>query len=255
MDEALRVRASPLLPRTMDGASSPYVSRMKQKRKTFKAPCTMDEALRVRVSPSLPRTMDGASSSSISSPHIFQLVEDDGKKLKGQLGLNVPSRHRVPLTYLSWNVMHVDIKENIWQEVQDNLVYCPNEFNEVCMRLCRTSWKDHKSKTKSKYWVLFKNDPNIASRVPSNIVLTQWRKLVQYWASKEVQAIAKKNSSNRGFRGPSHTIGRTFFLDIHFNTAFGTATTAAPSALGVTLVVVVVAISGVALVTYYVVKT
>ena len=55
------------------------------------------------------------------------------------------------------------------------------------MRLCRTSWKDHKSKTKSKYWVPFKNDPDIASRVPSNIVPTQWRKLVQYWASKEVQ--------------------------------------------------------------------
>ncbi|CAL5337061.1 unnamed protein product [Camellia sinensis] len=113
--------------------------------------------------------------------------------------------------------MHVDIKENIWREVKDNLVYCPDEFKEVCMRLCRTSWKDHKSKTKSKYWVPFKNDPDIASRVPSNIVPTQWRKLVQYWASKEVQAIAKKNSFNRGFRGPPHTTRRTSFSDIRFN--------------------------------------
>ncbi|KAL7191960.1 hypothetical protein ACSBR2_023936 [Camellia fascicularis] len=249
IDEALRVRASPSLPCTIDGPSSPYVSRMKRKRKTFKAPCTIDEALRVRASPSLPRTMDGPSSSSVSSPHTisttltrrgrgfargikewgtgtkiqvkfddkFQPVEDDGKKLKGQLGLIVRSGHRVPLTYLSWNVMHVDIKENIWQEVKDNLVYCLDEFKEVCMRLCRTSWKDHKSKTKSKYWVPFKNDPDIASRVPSNVVPTQWRKLVQYWASKEVQAIAKKNSFNRGFRGPPHTTGRTSFSDIRFN--------------------------------------
>ncbi|XP_028087841.1 uncharacterized protein LOC114288519 isoform X1 [Camellia sinensis] len=193
--------------------------------------------------------MDGASSSSVLSPYIvsttltrrgrglargikewgtgtkiqvkfddkFQPVDDDGKKLKGQLGLIVRSGHRVPLAYLSWNVMHVDVKENIWQEVKDNLVYCPDEFKEVCMRLCRTSWKDHKSKTKSKYWVPFKNDPDIASRVPSNIVPIQWRKLVQYWASKEVQAIAKKNSSNRGFRGPPHTTGRTSFSDIRFN--------------------------------------
>ncbi|CAL5417898.1 unnamed protein product [Camellia sinensis] len=218
MDKALRVRASPSLPRTMDGASSPYVSRMKRKRKTFKAPCTMDGALHVRASPSLPRSMDGASSSSVSSPYIvsttstrrgrgfaqgikewgagtkiqvkfddkFQPIEDDGEKLKRQLGLIVRSGHRVPLTYLSWNVMHVDIKENIWQEVKDNLVYCPNEFKEVCMQLCRTSWKDHKSKTKSNYWVPFKNNPNIASKVLSNIVPTQRRKLMQYWASKEV---------------------------------------------------------------------
>ncbi|XP_028087236.1 vacuolar protein sorting-associated protein 2 homolog 2-like [Camellia sinensis] len=62
MDEALRVRASSLLLHTMDRVSSLYVSRMKQKRKTFKAPCTMDEALRMQASPSLPRTMDGASS-------------------------------------------------------------------------------------------------------------------------------------------------------------------------------------------------
>ncbi|XP_028081802.1 uncharacterized protein LOC114283176 [Camellia sinensis] len=146
MDEALRVRASPSLPCTIDGASSPYVSSMKRKRKTFKVPCTIDEAVRVRASASLPRTMDGASSSSVLSPYTvsttltrrgrgfargikewgtgtkiqvkfddkFQPVEDDGKKLKGQLGLIVRSGHRVPLTYLSWNVMHVDIKENIW---------------------------------------------------------------------------------------------------------------------------------------------
>ncbi|CAL5438931.1 unnamed protein product [Camellia sinensis] len=48
MDDALCVQASPSLPHTMDGASSPYVSRMKRegKKKTFKAPCTMDGALR-----------------------------------------------------------------------------------------------------------------------------------------------------------------------------------------------------------------
>ena len=48
----------------------------------------------------------------------FQPVKNDGKKLKGQLGLIVRSGHRVPLTYLNWNVMHVDIKENIWHEVK-----------------------------------------------------------------------------------------------------------------------------------------
>ncbi|KAI8004755.1 hypothetical protein LOK49_LG08G00990 [Camellia lanceoleosa] len=71
INEALRVRASPSLPRTMDGPSSSSVSRMKRKRKTFKAPCTIDEALRVRASPSLPRTMDGPSSSSVSSPYTI----------------------------------------------------------------------------------------------------------------------------------------------------------------------------------------
>ncbi|KAL7198992.1 hypothetical protein ACSBR2_021308 [Camellia fascicularis] len=165
MDEALRVRASPSLPRIIDGASSPYISRMKWKRKTFKAPCTIDEALRVRASPSLPRTMDGASSSSVSSPHIVSTT----------------------LTRRGRGFAR-GIKEwGTGTKIQDNLVYCPDEFKEVCMRLCRTSWKDHKSKTKSKYWVPFKNDPDIASRVPSNIVPTQWRKLVQYWANKEVQ--------------------------------------------------------------------
>ncbi|CAL5353229.1 unnamed protein product [Camellia sinensis] len=264
MDEALRVRASPSLPCTIDGASSPYVSSMKRKRKTFKVPCTIDEAVRVRASPSLPRTMDGASSSSVLSPYTvsttltrrgrgfargikewgtgtkiqvkfddkFQPVEDDGKKLKGQLGLIVRSGHRVPLTYLRWNVMH------------DNLVYCPDEFKEVCMRLCRTSWKDHKSKTKSKYWVPFKNDPDIASRVPSNIVPTQWRKLVQYWASKEVQS---------GISWASTYDRKDIFLRYSFQcidlvvapkassvttiaAAAAAAAAAAPSALGVTLV-------------------
>ncbi|KAI7981165.1 DNA polymerase epsilon subunit B [Camellia lanceoleosa] len=39
---------------------------MKRKRKTFKAPCIMDKALRVRASPSLPCTIDGASSPYVS---------------------------------------------------------------------------------------------------------------------------------------------------------------------------------------------
>ncbi|KAI7984740.1 hypothetical protein LOK49_LG14G01051 [Camellia lanceoleosa] len=71
IDEALRKRASPSLPHSIDGPSFSSVSRMKRKRKTFKAPCTIDEALRVRASPSLPRTMDGPSSSSVSSPHTI----------------------------------------------------------------------------------------------------------------------------------------------------------------------------------------
>ncbi|THG04917.1 hypothetical protein TEA_005735 [Camellia sinensis var. sinensis] len=165
MDKALRVRASPSLPCTIDGASSPYVSRTKRKRKAFKAICIIGEALRVRESPSLPRTMDGASSSSVSSLHTISAT----------------------LTRRGQGFTR-GIKEwGTGTKIQDNLVYCPDEFKEVCMRLCRTSWKDHKSKTKFKYWVPFKNDPNIASGVPSNIVPAQERKLMQYWASKEVQ--------------------------------------------------------------------
>ncbi|KAI8009347.1 Peptidyl-prolyl cis-trans isomerase CYP59 [Camellia lanceoleosa] len=158
MDEALHVQASPSLPRTMDEASSPYVSRMKRKKKTFKAPCTIDEASHMRASPSLPRTMDRASSLSVSSPHTVSTTST--RRGRGFLQ---------------------GIKEwGTGTKIQDKLVYCPDEFKEVCMRLCRTSWKDHKSKKKSKYWVPFKNDPNIASRVPSNKMPTQWRKLVQY---------------------------------------------------------------------------
>ncbi|KAI8028147.1 hypothetical protein LOK49_LG02G02016 [Camellia lanceoleosa] len=44
------------------GKTTEDANRMKRKRKTFKAPCIMDEALRVRASPSLPCTIDGASS-------------------------------------------------------------------------------------------------------------------------------------------------------------------------------------------------
>ncbi|KAI7980791.1 hypothetical protein LOK49_Contig105G00003 [Camellia lanceoleosa] len=85
----------------------------KRKRKTFKAPWTMDEALRVRASPLLSHIMDGASSPYVSRSNDFsgtqqgrgfargikewgtctkiqvkldnkfQPAEDDGKKLKG----------------------------------------------------------------------------------------------------------------------------------------------------------------------------
>ncbi|KAI7982964.1 hypothetical protein LOK49_LG15G01492 [Camellia lanceoleosa] len=48
------------------GKMTEDANRMKRKRKTFKAPCIIDEALRVRASPSLPCTIDGPSSPYVS---------------------------------------------------------------------------------------------------------------------------------------------------------------------------------------------
>ncbi|KAH7845077.1 hypothetical protein Vadar_006450 [Vaccinium darrowii] len=48
----------------------------------------------------------------------FQPLGDEGTLLKGQLGTIVRNPHRVPLTYLDWDVVPEDVKNTIWKEIE-----------------------------------------------------------------------------------------------------------------------------------------
>ncbi|XP_028124548.1 uncharacterized protein LOC114321570 [Camellia sinensis] len=76
--------------------------------------------------------------------------------------------------------------------------------------------KDHKNKTKSKFYVPFRTSLDISFKVPVNIIPEQWRELVEYWGSKEAEEIATRNSKNRKLRGITHKTGRKHFSQIHY---------------------------------------
>ncbi|CAN1145326.1 hypothetical protein LINPERPRIM_LOCUS7279, partial [Linum perenne] len=58
------------------------------------------------------------------------------------------------------------VKDGIWKEVKENLLNVPDEYEEVCLRSCNGLWKDHKGKTKSRYYKKRKHDPDLANKPP-----------------------------------------------------------------------------------------
>ncbi|XP_058189101.1 uncharacterized protein LOC131306710 isoform X2 [Rhododendron vialii] len=147
---------------------------------------------------------------------------DEGNSLTGQLGIMVRNSYRVPFTYLNWKSVPNHIKEGIWKQVQDNLEFCPEEYESVCMDSCRRIYKDNKAKIKAEHYTSYMfpdADPNIALRVPDFVDPDQWKELVEYWQIEEVAAKALRNKGNRSWRGAPHNTGRTPFSQIRYDLA------------------------------------
>ncbi|KAL6225623.1 hypothetical protein ACLB2K_004472 [Fragaria x ananassa] len=137
-------------------------------------------------------------------------------QLKSQLGKIVRDGRRIPLTIMDWKSVDDKVKEGIWNEVKTNLVDVPEGYKLVCLKSCNYLWKDHKSKTKSNYFVPNKRNPELSSMVPPNIIADQWTVLVAYWNTEDAKAIATRNSINRETRGPSHNTGRKNFAQLRY---------------------------------------
>ncbi|KAL6213984.1 hypothetical protein ACLB2K_013422 [Fragaria x ananassa] len=146
----------------------------------------------------------------------FQPVGERATQLKSQLGKIVRDGRRIPLTIMDWKSVDDKVKEGIWNEVKTNLVDVPEGYKLECLKSCNYLWKDHKSKTKSNYFVPNKSNPELSSMVPSNIIADQWTVLVAYWNTEDAKAIATRNSINRETRGPSHNTGRKNFAQLRY---------------------------------------
>ncbi|KAF7142766.1 hypothetical protein RHSIM_Rhsim05G0034600 [Rhododendron simsii] len=117
----------------------------------------------------------------------FQPLGDEGSRLKGQLGTMLRNPHRIPLTYLDWNSVPEEIKSAIWKEIEDNIEDCPAEFQPVAMHSCNKLWKDHKAKTKDKYYTKHEEDQDILLKVPKRVLPDQWKELVSYWTTTDAK--------------------------------------------------------------------
>lgn len=79
----------------------------------------------------------------------FLPLNENGSKLKEQIGLIVRNPHRLPLTYLDWRAVHIDIKDVIWREIQvkmmlllrmnyiTNILSCLYMMATFCLFFCR----------------------------------------------------------------------------------------------------------------------
>ncbi|KAF5747522.1 hypothetical protein HS088_TW05G00244 [Tripterygium wilfordii] len=144
----------------------------------------------------------------------FQPVGKNAAALKGQLGQIVGNGRKFSLTYADWPAVSDNVKEDIWNEVKDNLVDVPDGYKEACLQSCNMLWKDRKSKLKRKWFTPHMDEPDLSSKVPKNIVLEQWRELVEYFRSDYAYEVAARNASSREMRGSTHTTGRTHFAQI-----------------------------------------
>ncbi|CAN1121531.1 hypothetical protein LINPERPRIM_LOCUS2231, partial [Linum perenne] len=111
-------------------------------------------------------------------------VGENASKLKFQLGKIVRDGYRIPLTILDWKCVDQEVKDDIWKEVQENVMNVPNGYKDVCMKSCNDLWKNHKSKTKTQYFEPRKYDPNLENDPPAHIVAEQWVDLVAYWRTE-----------------------------------------------------------------------
>ncbi|KAL6219804.1 hypothetical protein ACLB2K_007563 [Fragaria x ananassa] len=115
---------------------------------------------------------------------------------------------------MDWKSVGKKVKDEIWKEIQDNLLNVPEEYRAVCMRSCNTLWKDHKSKTKINYFEKNKDDPDLVNNPPAHIVMEQWADLVAYWSSEDAKMISRRSSCNRELRGPVHNTSRKHFSQL-----------------------------------------
>ncbi|KAI8559759.1 hypothetical protein RHMOL_Rhmol04G0199200 [Rhododendron molle] len=127
----------------------------------------------------------------------FHPLGDEGSRLEGQLGTTLRNPHRVPLTYLDWNLVPEEIKSAIWKEIEDNIEDCPAEFQPVAMRSCNKLWKDHKAKTKDKYYTKHEEDPDILLKVPKRVLPDQWKELVSCWRTKDAKMSANGENTEK----------------------------------------------------------
>lgn len=63
----------------------------------------------------------------------------------------------------------------------------PQGYKGVCLKTCNNIWKNYKNKLKDKFFKPNKDDPELSSKCPENVVPEQWVVLVAYWCSAEVE--------------------------------------------------------------------
>ncbi|XP_028057553.1 uncharacterized protein LOC114261484 [Camellia sinensis] len=65
------------------------------------------------------------------------------------------------------------------------------------MKTCNSIWKDHKNKIETKYFKARSSDPNLKDDVPLHIVSSQWKELVKYWHTSDVEMTSKRESTDK----------------------------------------------------------
>ncbi|XP_065877304.1 uncharacterized protein [Euphorbia lathyris] len=142
----------------------------------------------------------------------FQPVSTDGKstpELSNFLG--TLARYYVPLDIIDWR--KVPDKDNMWEFVKDKYII-PEEGKPWVMRTIRDAWRVYKSRIKEKHYSLYDNDEERIQHKPKDIPLEEFKTLLQYWADKKVQELAKKNAESRKKIIDTHTAGPRSFAQI-----------------------------------------
>lgn len=76
------------------------------------------------------------------------------------------------------------------------------------MEAINESWKGHKCRTKKKHFYAYPTDALRWLHKPETISEPQFRELLQYWHTKEVEEISKTNKDNQLMLDDMHTMGR-----------------------------------------------
>ncbi|XP_075111404.1 uncharacterized protein LOC142161600 [Nicotiana tabacum] len=108
-----------------------------------------------------------------------------------------------PLDILDWRKM--DTKEDVWEYTKDKY------DKKYTLEIVQATWRKHKSRLKKFHFDAYQNDETRMKNVPEDVLASQFKELLRYWNSENLQKMSKTNIENREKLKNPYTAGKRSF--------------------------------------------
>ncbi|XP_034702470.1 uncharacterized protein LOC117927161 [Vitis riparia] len=145
-----------------------------------------------------------------------ELVQQEkGKKLTSYLGTLVRCQRNAPLQVKDWSQVPDEAKEKLWGLVLEKFDI-DDEHKDYVMSSMGSKYRSYRYKMKAKYYDPYSTDEERLSNCPPDVSQDDWRWLVHYWGTPEVQAVSERNKANRSKHVIRHTSGSKSHAQIRY---------------------------------------
>ncbi|KAL5728871.1 hypothetical protein ACHQM5_001901 [Ranunculus cassubicifolius] len=123
--------------------------------------------------------------------------------------LGILGRWLVPINYESWHKVPIELKDKLWNHVEDKYVV-DSKRKKIVLSCIGFKWKTFKTNLYTTYILPFKDQPELLKNPPEQygfIKQEHWKEFVRLRFSEEFQNIRKVKAafrlSRKGFAGPA----------------------------------------------------
>ncbi|KAL6964446.1 hypothetical protein U1Q18_052451 [Sarracenia purpurea var. burkii] len=149
----------------------------------------------------------------ISTNEFGQPVGPETPKLINFLGTIARNGHMAPLNYVDWRACPDENKEKMWLEVQSKFHIDP-KCKSWILKSIGNKWRNWKANLKSSHYSPHETDEERLADRDERVLPDQWRILVSFWNSKEVQERSVINKGIRALQKINHTSGTKSFARV-----------------------------------------
>ncbi|KAL5728873.1 hypothetical protein ACHQM5_001903 [Ranunculus cassubicifolius] len=137
-----------------------------------------------------------------------QPVGPVAKKFTSFLG--IVGRRLVPINYESWSKVPIELKNKLWNHVEDKYVV-DSKRKKRTLSSIGEKWKSFKSNLWKIYILPFKDQPELLNSPPEQygfIKRDHWQAFVRFRFSEEFQTLSKLQAERRAKNLYNHRLGR-----------------------------------------------